>query len=247
VKYYETHEEEYRRRLAKGQVAWDEGNYEHFDMLSLVERFIRESNLVPSQSHALDIGCGTGGLACYLSSQGFKVTAVDISETAVGEAKHQAVSRGLDINFLTADICREQLPKNAFDVITDNHFLHCIVFSNERDGVLQNIHQALKPDGEYWLETMVGHPKMRPKNEWNLDTDGISWRIAPRGNCILGSIERNGQIWYPVRRIQTSDKVLIEELRQAGFEITWHETLPPMNENDTGTFRAKCRPMRKKG
>ena len=100
-----------------------------FSMLTLIERFLGESNLEPSQSSALDIGCGTGGLACYLAKRGFNVTAIDVSTTAINEAKKQAALRGLKINFQAADLCREQLPQNAFDIITDNHFLHCIVFS----------------------------------------------------------------------------------------------------------------------
>jgi SAM-dependent methyltransferase len=246
MKYYEKHEEEYRKRLAKGQVAWDEGKYEQFDMLALVKRFIKESNFDSSQSYALDIGCGTGGLACYLASRGFKVTAIDVSGTAIGEAKNQAFSRGVKVDFKVADICREQLPENAYDLVTDNHFLHCIVFSQERNFVLQNIRRALTANGEYWIETMVGHPKMKPRDEWHLDNDGISWLDVSGNGLIEGCIERDGQIWFPMRRIQPSDKILIEELRQAGFEIVWHETSPPMNENDTGTFRAKCRPMKKK-
>jgi len=246
MKYYEKHEGEYRKRLARGQVAWEEGKYEQFGILALIERFIKESDFEPSHSCALDVGCGTGGLACYLVSRGFKVTAIDISETAIEEAKKQAFLRGLKVNFRAGDICREQLPENAYDLVTDNHFLHCIAFSQERDFVLQNIRRALRTNGEYWIETMVGHPKMKPKDEWHLDNDGIAWIAVSGMGQIEGCIEHNGQIWFPMRRIQPSDKILIEELRQAGFEIVWHETAPPMSENDTGTFRAKCRPMKKR-
>lgn len=242
MKYYELHEQEYQKILAAGHVSWDKGNYEQFNMLSLIERFLGESNLEPSQSSALDIGCGTGGLACYLASRGFNVTAIDISTSAINEAKKQAASRGLKINFQVADLCREQLPQNTFDIITDNHFLHCIVFSDERQAVLQNIRQALKPHGEYWIETMVGHPEMSSRNEWHLDADGISWVAVPNNLKVEGCVERNGQILFPARRIQPSEAILIEESRNAGFKVIWHETKPPINENDTGTFRAKCRP-----
>jgi SAM-dependent methyltransferase len=244
MKYYETHDEEYCKLLAKGQVAWDKRPYEKFDMLPLIERFIEELNFEPLQSGALDLGCGTGGLACYLASRGFKVTAIDISAAAICEAKKQAAARGLKINFQTTDLCQEKLPQRAFDLITDNHFLHCIVFSDERQSVLHNINYALKPGGEYWIETMVGYPRMKPRDEWHLDADGIFWRIAPADKKIERCVNRDGRIWFPTRRIQPSEKILIEELHQAGFEIVWHETVPPVDENDAGTFRAKCRPQR---
>jgi len=247
MKYYEGHDKEYKRRLAKGQAAWDKGEYGTFDMLPLVKRFMKESNFTPSESIALDLGCGTGGLACYLASRGFKVTAIDISPTAIREAKKQAASRGLKVDFHVADLCHEGFLENAFDLITDNHFLHCVVFSHERHAVLQNIHHALKPYGEFWIETMVGHPQMAPLDEWNLDADGISWRVMSDNDRIEGSIERDGQVWYPIRRIQPSEIILIEELHRAGFEVAWHETAPPLDKNDTGTFRAKCRQQRKNG
>jgi len=34
--------------------------------------------------------------------------------------------------------------------------------------------------------------------------------------------------------------VFLDELHLAGFEVVWHETTLPMNENDIGDFRAKC-------
>lgn len=244
MKYYEAHNEEYLKRLAKGQVAWEKGAYEKFDMLPLVERFMGESNFEPLQSSALDLGCGTGGLACWLASQGFKVTAIDISDAAICEAKKQAASRKLKIDFQVADLCQTKLPQKMFDLITDNHFLHCIVFPDERRSVLQNINHALKPGGEYWIETMVGHPQMKPRPEWHLDVDGISWQIVPPGRKIEECVNRDGQIWFPIRRIQPSEKILMEELHCAGFEIIWHETVPPVDENDAGDFRAKCRPKR---
>jgi SAM-dependent methyltransferase len=242
MKYYELHERQYQKILAAGHINWDECNYEQIDMLRIIERFLGESNHEPSQSNVLDIGCGTGGLACYMAKRGFNVTAIDISTTAINEARKQSASRDLRINFQVADLCNEQLPQNMFDIITDNHFLHCIVFSDERQAVLQNIRQALKPHGEYWIETMVGYRQMSRHNEWNLDSGGISWLAVPDNLKVEGCVERNGQIMFPTRRIQPSEAIIIEELKIADFEVVWHETKPPINENDTGTFRAKCRP-----
>jgi SAM-dependent methyltransferase len=241
MKYYEVHNELYRKLLAKGQVAWDKGQYEEFEMLGLIKRFIDESDFEPSRSCVLDLGCGTGGLSCYLSSHGFKVTAVDISAVAVKEAKKQAASRGLKIDSRVADLCRDELPENAFDLIIDNHFLHCIVFPDERDAVLQSIRRALKPDGEYWIETMSGHPEMKPRDKWNLDAEGISWALIPGEVEMEGCINRNGRLLCPSRRIQPSDAIIMEELYRAGFELVWYETAPPSDENDTGWFRARCR------
>ena len=54
MKYYEGHEEEYKKRLAKSQVDWDGGKYDEFGMRGLIERFIKESDFNPAQSKTLD-------------------------------------------------------------------------------------------------------------------------------------------------------------------------------------------------
>jgi len=239
MKYYEAHDREYKKLFKAGRVAWDEGDYESFDMLGLVERFLKESNFSPSVCRALDLGCGTGGLACYLSMQGFNVTAIDISATAIREAKKQAEYRNLNIDFQVADLCSIELPKDSFDLITDNHFLHCIVFPGERKRVLWNIYNTLKPDGEYWIEVMVGHPQMKPRAEWNMDADGVTWMVVGDDERTEECVEHNGRILCPIRRIQPCEQILMDEIQEAGLAIIWHETSPPVNENDTGTFRAK--------
>ena len=42
---------------------------------------------------ALDAGCGTGADAVWLARQGWAVTAIDISPTAVGQAERLAADR----------------------------------------------------------------------------------------------------------------------------------------------------------
>lgn len=47
----------------------------------------------------LDIGTGPGTQAIALAQRGFRVTATDISETAIAKAKNQAQAKGLNIFF----------------------------------------------------------------------------------------------------------------------------------------------------
>jgi predicted transcriptional regulator len=53
-------------------------------------------------------------------------------------------------------------------------------------------------------------------------------------------VKRNGKTWFPVRRIRNSLRILEEEILNAGMDILWMGTVPPMDEHDTGTFRARC-------
>lgn len=241
MRYYESHEQEYQKRLAAGQVAWDHGDYDDFHMRPFVERCLEESEIYPSGSAALDLGCGTGALACLLALRGFMVTAIDVAQSAIVEAKKEAAKRGLKIEFRVEDLCQQELPPSAFDIIIDNHFMHCVVYSSERYFVLRSIRRALKPTGEFWMETMVGHRDMIPLVEWNLDGQGITWCEIPPEKKTDGCKEHGGRIWHPIRRIQPSEGVLLSEIREAGFEFLWHETEPPSGKGATADFRAMCR------
>ncbi len=240
MKYYEAHDQAYRQRLKAGHVAWDAGAYEDFDMLPMVQESLKGFTVASPATAALDLGCGTGALAVFLARRGFDVTAVDVSSAAIEEARKQAALRDTEVKFHVADVCGMNFPDASFDLITDNHFLHCIVFAEERAGVLSRVHALLKPGGQYWIETMVGHPGMKPRPEWNIDGEGITWAVWDGERELAGSVKKGGETWAPIRRIQNTSEMLADELRRAGFEILWQETAPPKDENDTGCFRARC-------
>lgn len=66
----------------------------------------------------LDLGCGTGRHSIYLSSQGFQVTATDISEVGLKLAEKNAVSQGItDIAFQNHDMKTIPFTDNAFDAV----------------------------------------------------------------------------------------------------------------------------------
>ena len=68
------------------------------DLVQLVE-----SAQVP-RGRAVDFGCGTGNNSIYLARQGFEVTGVDVSPTAVGIARQRAQQQGVKCNFIVADV-----------------------------------------------------------------------------------------------------------------------------------------------
>jgi 2-polyprenyl-3-methyl-5-hydroxy-6-metoxy-1,4-benzoquinol methylase len=55
---------------------------------------------------ALDVGCGEGGDAIWLASQGWQVTAVDISEVALDRARSAAGAAGVVVDWvLSSPVC----------------------------------------------------------------------------------------------------------------------------------------------
>ena len=93
---------------------------------------------------ALDIATGTGRNAFALAEAGHAVDAVDISTVAIDRARAQAQRRGLDINWLVADLDSDALPDRTYDLIT------VLRYRNPR--LWARLESALAPDGWILIE-----------------------------------------------------------------------------------------------
>jgi SAM-dependent methyltransferase len=67
---------------------------------------------------ALDIGCGEGSDAIWLAQRGWTVTAIDISEVAVGRARAAAERAGAEVEWICGDALRTALPASWFDLVS---------------------------------------------------------------------------------------------------------------------------------
>lgn len=79
------------------------------------------------RGRALDVACGAGRNALYLAANGFAVTAVDISAVALERGQHAAAARGLDVEWLQADLDENperSLPAKPFDLIVWVRYVH---------------------------------------------------------------------------------------------------------------------------
>lgn len=96
---------------------------------------------------ALDIACGLGGNSFFLAENGFKVTAVDISEVAINYVKEKAVSNGLQIKALAADLSNpdSSLFRESYDLAVITYFLDRALFPKVK-GMVKN-------KGFFFMET----------------------------------------------------------------------------------------------
>jgi 2-polyprenyl-3-methyl-5-hydroxy-6-metoxy-1,4-benzoquinol methylase len=78
------------------------------------------SNLTPGT--ALDAGCGAGAEAIWLASQGWQVTAADISRDALDKAVHRAAGISNPVNWLETDLT-VWTPDTQYDLVT-THYAH---------------------------------------------------------------------------------------------------------------------------
>lgn len=72
--------------------------------------------------HALDLGCGEGADAHWLARRGWRVTAVDISPTALRRAADAAPDLADQVAWTAADLTRTPPRPHAFDLVTAHYF-----------------------------------------------------------------------------------------------------------------------------
>lgn len=102
---------------------------------------------------AIDLGCGTGTNAVTLAGQGWHVTGVDFSATAIESARKKAREQNLPISFLVDDVTRIPDAIGPFDLVLDIGCFHGIPV-HLRPVYLKTIGRILVPDGTWLLYGM---------------------------------------------------------------------------------------------
>jgi SAM-dependent methyltransferase len=66
----------------------------------------------------LDVGCGEGADAIWLARNGWTVTAIDISQVALGRAREAADLAGVNVEWICGDALQIMLPTGSFDLLS---------------------------------------------------------------------------------------------------------------------------------
>lgn len=112
-------------------------------LVDLVER----RDVLPCPT--IDLGCGAGNYVVYLATQGFDVTGVDISPSAIKLASENATKKGVRCHFIVADVLGDLHEiRQTFDFAYDWELLHHI-FPEQRKTYIKNVHRLLNPRGKY--------------------------------------------------------------------------------------------------
>ncbi|MDV8001112.1 FAD-dependent oxidoreductase [Rhodococcus sp. IEGM 1408] len=119
---------------------------------------------------ALELGCGEGGDAVWLAEQGWRVTAVDLSPTAVSRGAHAASVRGVAdrIDWIAHDLTTWTTGER-FDLVTAS-FFHSAV-DLPRTEILRRAAESVRPGGHLLLVSHV----------FESEADIPPWASQPRG------------------------------------------------------------------
>jgi len=125
---------------------------------------------------ALDLACGRGRNAIWLSAAGYETEAVDRDDEALSDLRHQATELGLTVDARTVDLERPgaSLGEARYDLIVVTRYLHRPLFPAIRD--------ALRPDGVLVYETFTAAQasRGRPSNPaFLLQAGELSTLVAP--------------------------------------------------------------------
>ncbi len=198
---YGAHEDVYRRRKERGDevVRWAEPD-EYIQALQPV----LQKPYVPQSGRLLEMGCGGGELALWLVEQGYEVSGVDISSTAITCAQELAAKRGIQADFRVGNVLDLQnYTDELFDLVLDSLCLHCIIGA-DRKLFLASAHRVMKPGGFFFVKTMCGEPPQDRRHLYDPATRFLMFD-SPGGRI--------------VQRYHGLPETIVQEVGSAGFEI----------------------------
>ena len=144
-------------------MAWDEvwervfrerewGRYPQEEVVRFVARnFYR----APERSAVsmLEIGCGPGsGTSWLVAREGFRLTGIDASPTAIARARKRFAEEGLAGEFVVGPVDRLPFPDASFDAALDVVCLACNA-EEEARAIVGEVHRVLKPGGLHFSLT----------------------------------------------------------------------------------------------
>jgi SAM-dependent methyltransferase len=160
-------------------IAWQEGGWVHGDVL--------------------DIGCGLGDNAVYLAQQGFNVTGLDLSPTALITAERRAKDAGVTVQFAVTDSTKLEGYTEAFDTVVDSGMFHCLDDDGKRSyaaaahrasrpgaTLLLSCFSDANPSDEEWPRPAVSEQTLRDVlggAGWDIESlEPATWRREIDGN-----------------------------------------------------------------
>lgn len=133
--------EDWNARYAQKELVWSSGPNRLFAA--------EVGGLAPGR--ALDLACGEGRNAVWLAERGWRVTGVDFSDVALGKAAELAASRGVEAEWVVADVLQHELEARAFDLVV------LLYLQLPREDLLRAVRSAARAVAPGGTLVVLGH------------------------------------------------------------------------------------------
>lgn len=128
----------WNRRYAERELVWT----------AEPNRFlVAETGSLPA-GRALDLACGEGRNAVWLAEHGWQVTGVDFATVGLEKARRLARARGVDVQWVAADLLSYEPPSHAFEL---SAILYLQLPAEQRRQVVRAAAGAVAPGGTFLL------------------------------------------------------------------------------------------------
>ena len=146
--YFTLYEDRYRRLKKQGIGDWISNPEEFVRIIKNVKEFLSYAHCNPSETSIIEFGCGQGHLALHLMKLGYKYLGLDISASAIRQARKKAGAK-VRHAFLVADVTDiHEIQDGSFDLAIDNQCFHMLITDEHRKKYLAEVRRLLKHDGK---------------------------------------------------------------------------------------------------
>lgn len=151
-----TPEDRFNEHYREGCAPWDIGKPD-FNLIQVVTA----TPITPCK--ALDIGCGTGDNAIWLSNQNFTVVGIDAAEIAIERAKAKAADAKVTCTFAVLNVLNKDVDGTPFGFVFDRGCFHTMDSAEQRQCFAKQVHDHLGENG-LWL-SLIGSADNEPLDE----------------------------------------------------------------------------------
>jgi len=163
----------------------------------------------------LEYGCGQGKYTPRLVEFGASVTAIDLSETAMENARAEARAAGVQVEFRAMDAEALDFPDQTFDVICGNAILHHL----DLERSFFEVARTLKPDGVAIFMEPLGHnplinlkrrmtPTLRTPDEHPLKMSDFALARKQFGSVEIDAYHLLSLAAVPLRRAKNFPRIV---------------------------------------